>query len=337
MSAEEQLARLERQVLGIGRVSRFLDAVDEIRRLLAAEDDRLRARVLALVAPSLGRDLVAAVGAAFHLGVLDATKLIGEGEPKGIPRVPPAELVANARAVERTVAAEVSKARRLARAGGDLGAVTAPILAAANTIKRDVTTLVNGAGNAGTTAVADAADLPTVWIAETNACVQCLAYSGRVAKPGKSFPGGLTYGKPTSSAPVAFPPRHPNCRCTVEPLLAESYAEALRREADRSVLRGFSLESESMATRIDAADRLLKNGVEAPRSVKSYAAAAVRRGEFGTRGRPQPKPKRPKPDTPPNPSGKDFRNMTNAEKLEAAARMYGTGSKEYRAAKRKWG
>ena len=328
MSAEIELARLERQVLGIGRVSRFLDAVDEIRRLLAAQDDRLRARVLALVAPSLGRDLAAAVAAAFQIGIMDGVKMIGEGEPKRLPTSPPRELVAAARASEKAIADAIGKARKLARAGADPDIVIAPVNAARNTLERDVVTLVNSAGNAGATVVADAAGLPTVWVAETNACVECLAYSGRVAKPGKTFPGGLTYGaKSYNPEPVAHPPRHPRCRCTVEPLRSASYAEALRREADRSVLRGFSLESESMGTRIDAADRLLKAGVNAPASVKAYAAAAVRRGEFDTRGRPKPKteptaPPKPKtePTAPPKPktkpkaepSGKDFRNMTNA-------------------------
>lgn len=287
MSAEVALARLERQVLGIARVSRFVDAVEALRRMLAAEDPRLRARVLQLVAPTIGRDLAAAVGAAFDLGIADAVKMIGEVEPKGVPTKPPAGLIAAAKATERSIATEISKARKLARAGADLSTVLSPVLAASNTLTRDVVTLVNHAGNAGTTAVADAAGLPTVWIAETNACVECLAYSGRIAKPGKTFPGGLTYGaKSYNTSPIASPPRHPRCRCTVEPLRSSEYAEALRREADRSVLRGFSLESESMKTRIDAADRLVKRGVDAPKSVVAFARRSIKAGEFPTRGRP---------------------------------------------------
>ena len=192
-----------------------------------------------------------------------------------------------ARATEKAIAEEISKARKLARAGADEATILAPVSAARNIVERDVVTLVNAAGNAGATAVADAAGLPTVWIAETNACVECLAYSGRVAKPGKTFPGGLTYGaKSYNPEPVAYPPRHPRCRCTVEPLRSGEYAEALRREADRSVLRGFSLESESLKTRIDAADRLVARGVDAPKSVVAFARRAVKAGEFPTRGRP---------------------------------------------------
>ena len=287
MSAEIELARLERQVLGVARVSRFLDAVDELRRMLAREDPRLRARVIALVAPAIGKDLAAAIGAAFNIGVTDAVKMIGEGAPDKAPAKPPSALVSAARATEKAIADEISKARKLARAGADEATILAPVSAARNIVERDVVTLVNAAGNAGSTALADAAGLPTVWIAETNACVECLAYSGRVAKPGKTFPGGLTYGaKSYNPAPVAYPPRHPRCRCTVEPLRSSEYADALRREADRSVLRGFSLESESMKTRIDAADRLVARGVDAPKSVIAYANRAVKAGEFPTRGRP---------------------------------------------------
>jgi hypothetical protein len=69
-------------------------------------------------------------------------------------------------------------------------------------------------------------------------------------------------------------------------LRSAEYAEALRREADRSVLRGFSLESESMKTRIDAADRLVSRGVDAPKSVIAYARRSIKVGVFPTRGRP---------------------------------------------------
>lgn len=287
MSAEIELARLERQVLGVTRVARFLDAVDALRRMLAREDPRLREAVLKLVAPAIGRDLAAAVGAAYNLGATDAVKMIGEDGPRDKLGKPPAVLVAAARETEKSIAAEISKARKLARAGADPETVLAPVNAARNIVERDVVTLVNSAGNAGSTAVADAANLPTVWVAETNACVECLAYSGRVAKPGKTFPGGLTYGaKSYNPEPIAYPPRHPRCRCTVEPLRSAEYADALRREADRSVLRGFSLESESMKTRIDAADRLLARGVDAPQSVQAYARRSIKAGEFPTRGRP---------------------------------------------------
>ncbi len=285
MSIERELARLERQVLGAARVRRFTDAVDELRRLLAREDPSVRARVLRLVAPSIGRDLAAAVSSAFDLGVAGVLRDLDA--PPRVTARPPREMTAAARATEREIAADLRNAKRLARAGAEPEEVMAPVNAAANRVTRDVTTLVNRAGNAGTTAAADAAELPTVWVAETNACVTCLAYSGRVTKPGEDFPAGRSYGRRSSvTEAIPYPPAHPHCRCQVEALNDQGYADALRREADRSVLRGFSLESESMATRVDAAARLLDRGVEAPKSVKAYAAAAVKRGEFTTRGRP---------------------------------------------------
>lgn len=287
MSAELELARLERTVLGLARTSTFLERVAALRRLLATESPDIRRRVLELTAPAIGKDLAAAVAAAFNLGVRDATKIVGEGKVPGVPSSVPRPFVTAATAAERALRAELTKARKLASAGADPATVLSPVFAAAVGLERDVVTLVNHAGNAGSTAVADAAGLPTVWVAEVNACVECLAYSGRVAAPGKTFPGGLTYGpKSYNPEPVAFPPRHPRCRCTVEPLRAKSYAEALRREADRSVLRGFSLESESMKTRLDAAERLVARGVDAPKSVIAYARRSIKAGEFPTRGRP---------------------------------------------------
>lgn len=286
MSLEDELARLERQVLGVARVSRFLKAVDELRRMLALESPEIRRAVLRLTAPSIGRDLAAAVSAAFDTGILEASRIVDE-KPKKLPKTPPKPIVAAAREAEKRIAAELAKARKLARAGADPATVLAPVNGARNTLERTVASLVNQAGNAGSTAVADAAGIPTVWVAETNACVTCLAYSGIVSKPGKPFPAGLTYGKrSTVTEAVRYPPAHPNCRCTVEPLNAPEYAAALRREADRSVLRGFSLESESMSTRVDAARRLVERGVDAPKTVVAFARRAVRAGEFPTRGRP---------------------------------------------------
>lgn len=286
MSAEEELARLERQVLGRPRVASFLDTIAELRRMLATGAPGIREKVLTLAVPQVAADLAAAIGKAYTIGVVDAEKIVGEGVTPGVPDGPPRPIVVAATTAERNVAAEIRKARLLARTGADPAAVLAPVFAARSALERDVTTLVNHAGNIGSTAVADRVGVATVWVAETNACVECLRYSGVTAAPGKPFPGGLTYGKSKSSDPVAQPPRHPRCRCTVEPLVSREYADTLRREADRSVLRGFSLESEPMSVRVDAAARLLERGVSAPKSVKAYAQKAVRAGEFATRGRP---------------------------------------------------
>jgi len=70
-----------------------------------------------------------------------------------------------------------------------------------------------------------------------------------------------------------------NCRCHLE-AQDDDVAAALKREADRSILRGFALESESERARLDAAERLLASGVRAPASVKRYAETAINRGGF---------------------------------------------------------
>ena len=288
---EADLARLEAKVLDAA-AGGWLAAIDEIRALLAAESPLVRARILALVAPDVDSALLRGVKAALGLGIGDAAALVNQlgrrkldtlGAIKATPS-PAAKALAGGLTVAGRDALAI--ARKLT-AAGDLLAATAPLFAHAAKVRRQTTDGLNLAANQGVTSVADAAGVPTVWQAETNACVHCLAYSGIYAQPGKSFPGGLTYGaKSYHLDPVATPPRHPNCRCTVEPLFSLEYAAALRREADRSVLRGFSLEGESMKVRIEAAERLVAKGVDAPKSVVAYSRKSVAAGKFPTRGRP---------------------------------------------------
>jgi hypothetical protein len=285
MTLEDDLGRLERQVLGVRKVSSFLEAVEAIRRLLETHPADVRQRIVKLTAPSLGADLAAAVLAAFDLGLSGAAKAAGIDAPAKASASK--ATVAAAVKAQRDIADLVGKARKLAAAGIDPETASAPLLGAATALKRATTTLVNQAGNEGVVAGAKAAKLKVVWVAETNACVHCLAYSGRTTVAGGDWPKGLSYlGSNPYEAPGKCPPLHPNCRCTLEVLNAPEYAEALRREADRSVLRGFSLESESMRVRVAAAERLLEQGVEAPKSVIAYAARSVKAGEFTTRGRP---------------------------------------------------
>jgi len=147
---------------------------------------------------------------------------------------------------------------------------------------------------AGVRSVADVMGAGRLWIGERDACLHCLAYFGVIAGPGEVFPTGLTYGRKPLRGLVPDPPLHPHCRCRIvvwDPSWADtgpdSYPAALKREARRSVARGWSLESESNAARVDAAGRLLAkisgNGM-LPASVESYAARAVRLGQF-PRGR----------------------------------------------------
>jgi hypothetical protein len=129
-----------------------------------------------------------------------------------------------------------------------------------------------------------------MWVPERDACVRCLRYSGmRLLRPGDRFPGGLSYdpvGDTTDADPVPSPPLHPHCRCELQ-LVARGDSEeagaALKREADRSILRGFALESEGQAARRRAAEQLLASGVNAPKSVKADARRRLQAGDTFTR------------------------------------------------------
>lgn len=122
-----------------------------------------------------------------------------------------------------------------------------------------------------------------VWTAERNACVHCTALAGQVARSGQSFDGSLTWGdKPlTWDGFNGRPPRHPNCRCRLIPWDGgQETPTALKREAERSIARGFSLPTESNAARIRALDRLLRQGTGLPPSVVRRARNALAAGEF---------------------------------------------------------
>lgn len=148
--------------------------------------------------------------------------------------------------------------------------------------------VTNRVSNEGLTMVGEADPTSVlIWRAERDACVHCLAYQGHARVRG-GYPTGLTFGKkPLHKNRVTMPPLHPNCRCTqwlIGRDVAKRIQEALLREAKRSILRGWSLETESNNVRVDAARRLLATNPAVPKSVEIYARSAVRSGEF-KRGR----------------------------------------------------
>src|SRR6185503_13649071 len=59
---------------------------------------------------------------------------------------------------------------------------------AGNIAERDTRWAVNAAYNQSFRERADAQGVPVVWVAEFDACLHCLAYSGEVAQPGHQFP-----------------------------------------------------------------------------------------------------------------------------------------------------
>lgn len=123
-----------------------------------------------------------------------------------------------------------------------------------------------------------------IWIAERDACVHCIGLAGEVAQFGQPFPAD----SPFAEKPLTWrgyngrPPRHPNCRCRIIPWEGGTdTTDALKREAQRSVARGWSLPSESNAARLRALDRLLRqSNLRLPPSVIRRARQALQSGNF---------------------------------------------------------
>ena len=174
-------------------------------------------------------------------------------------------------------------------------------IAAANRAVTDVERaarwITNRELNNGSYQVSTAMDAGVLWVAEGNACVHCLAYSGVTTDPGNSFPPDLTFGTipltPWPDGILYRPPLHANCRCRITPWLGSadggtviSLPDALKREAQRSIAKGWSLPSESEAVRVQAADDLLRRGMDLPASVQQVAQRAVDRGRFINRNVP---------------------------------------------------
>lgn len=293
-SYEEILLRIEGELLGRPAVNGWLRALDS---LLGAGADlpALRAALGKVAPPEIRGALQAAISDATSAAIGQSARLIhpaygadGSAAASLVDaasstfRISP-ELAAVVRDFDQEARIALSKARIVAASGGDADAVLAEIRAQKAKTHRAVTRVVNQSANEATRHTASAAGLPVVWVAERNACVRCLAYQGTVAKDGAPFPGGLTYAPEGAAHPALHtPPLHPHCRCHLEALKDQSYADALRREADRSVLRGFALPSESRATRVAAARKLIDDGVVAPKSVIKFAERSIKKGNFGT-------------------------------------------------------
>lgn len=186
---------------------------------------------------------------------------------------------------EEGTAAILTAIRQLQDAGVDLSQTAilnaiAPVLQSPAKMERAITWAINNSANSAVSKLALKTNETMTWIPERDSCVHCMAYSGvRSTKTG--FPKGLTYGKKplNSEGTLPHPPLHPHCRCTVEVGITDDYADALKREAVRSILRGFKLPSESEAVRIDAAKRLLEKDPVAPESVKKYSRSKIKKFE----------------------------------------------------------
>jgi hypothetical protein len=284
VALDDDIRDLEARVLKKA-AGTFLEQVAAIRLLLAQGSPDVAKAVLKLVAPKVERPLLAAVVEAYVTGAATAADIAEVDDPE-VGRISKTHAAA-IKGLDAELTGALAQTKRLLKVEDvdDLTAL-APLLRAANRVTQTTTSEVVSAANLAVRAVANGAGLLSVWVAERDGCVRCLAYAGKTVESGKDFPGGLTFGRPAAKKPpsISGPSLHPHCRCFLEPLNDPSYAEALEREARRSILRGYSLESETQGVRLDAAKRLLEKGSGAPKSVDAFARKSIRAGAFADRG-----------------------------------------------------
>ena len=302
---EEALLRLETALFSTTAVSGWIKSLDD---LAALGDDpaAIRAALSKIKSPKMRTAILAALGESVRAGMLSATRTIlpaldGDNvaaralynRALGSFRFS-AGLLESGAALDEAGREAIRQAKLVQSTGGSSQAILAPLKAHRQATTRATTRAVNQGANEGIAHAATEGGLPVVWVAERNACVRCLRYSGEISRDGVPFPGGLTYGnRKPGGGPLKTPGLHPYCRCHLEPLRDQTYADSLRREADRSVLRGYSLESEPTSVRVDAAKKLIADGVTAPKSVIAFSKRSIKDGKF-----PQPRrePGRPAHD-----------------------------------------
>lgn len=255
-------------VMAFGDRDAKADSIGQLQLLKVALKNHI------LLAPTaVGGGVAEAVANGHQLGATQANRLLPS--PVQTPPFTPGEKLT---AEIANVQAKAEK--RLANAGhfidnlsegdsfDDLDGAMASFSQAVSGIEMDTTWLVNTAAALGSRDTAEAAGVGTVFVGEREACLDCNPYIGLTDKQRNDDP-----------------PIHPNCQCSLQPWSDEwagnttSYPDALRREADRAVLRGSS-DYDSNAARVRAAQALLSHGTDLPASVKQVARKAVRKGQF---------------------------------------------------------
>lgn len=166
-----------------------------------------------------------------------------------------------------------------------LGAARAALPA----VRAHVAWVINTAVSQGWDAVARATAPMRLWVSEADACVRCLAYTGRTVAVDEPFPGGLSWDprqRRTAVAAVEGPPLHANCRCRAVPwddawtASGIPFPLALQREAHRSIAYGRARPSESRTARLRATRELLRVETGLLPAVEARARTAVREGRF---------------------------------------------------------
>lgn len=197
--------------------------------------------------------------------------------------------------VDRETATHLLQAARMAERlpfdrKGDVHAVAGRVRQGLSRAQATARYAANEGINAGTAEVARTMGLRLLWVAERNACLDCLAHAGWAVNPGAMFPAGLTFDplRVGRVRAVAYPPLHPNCRCQVrtydgpagKPPADRSRVDPAARvyaEARRSVVYQWTDYASGAAAR-RAAEALLQAGADLPRTVEQRARTALRSG-----------------------------------------------------------
>lgn len=268
-----------------------------LRRILAAARAAVR-RILDGLSGRAPGLLAGALGGALALGVQQGAAFVraASGRRTKPPTVPRASRALRAEAARiRDMVAErrdravyllhPDRATRWSHLLAGLGAARAALPA----VRAHIAWVVNTAVNEGLDAVTRATAATRLWIAEADACVRCLAYTGRTAAVGGTFPAGLSWDprqrRPRAPA-VEGPPLHPSCRCRTVPwddawtTSGIPFPLALQRESHRALAYGRALPSESRAARLRAARELLRTEPDLLPAVQARARTAVREGRF---------------------------------------------------------
>jgi hypothetical protein len=270
-----------------------------LQRILATIRAAIR-RILGPIGPRAERALSEALTEAVLLGARQHAAFLEEATGRNrrtITTRPSRGLRRRVSAITQAVAERRDRALALLRPNrvrrwSDVQTGIGAARSVTSAVRTHITTVVGEAVNEATQAAADHNGEKKLWIAERDACVNCAAYAGLTVAAGAKFPAGLSWdpNQRGRGEEVDAPPLHPNCRCRIV-AWADSWAlegvitfpEAMRREARRSVARGWSLPTESGAARIRAARELLRTGAGLPKSVEEFAALAVRAGRFADR------------------------------------------------------
>lgn len=299
---EQSMATLEERQAGVASQGLRRELAAAVAVILAAKErgvtgqalSRLIAAVLGAVTPRAAPSLLQAMTLAWQLG---RRQILGPGHAKGRP-VPDGTLAEVVAGVDQRARGRLDAAVDLAwqlplleDVDGDVAAVLAATRRAVQGVETDAAWTVQRSATLAKHGAADENDFNLVWVTERNACLNCLAYAGRVIAPRGEFPSGLTYGDHPlkSHGPLVGPPLHPHCRCHLDrtSLPAGSLDVNLAREAARSVARGLSDYAADPA-RFRAVQRLV-NGttglpdaalINLPRSVMDRARRNLADGRF---------------------------------------------------------